>query len=117
MLPLRDDARSPAPRTLRIVNSVFPIRKDLHRIVLTGFMGSGKTPVGRILSERLGWQFADLDHVVESREGRSVPHIFAESGEGAFRSAEAQVLADLPEDSTEDSPPNLAPIPAERDTT
>lgn len=58
-------------------------------------MGSGKTTVGRVLAGRLRWRFADLDHHVEAREGRSVPQIFAELGEAAFRTAEASALAEL----------------------
>jgi shikimate kinase len=67
----------------------------VDRIVLTGFMGSGKTTAGRILAERLGWLFLDLDHEIERREGRSVPEIFAERGEAQFRRAEAAALAVL----------------------
>ena len=58
-------------------------------------MGSGKTTVGRILAQRLGWEFADLDHRVEARDGRTVPQIFAQSGEAAFRTAEADALEEL----------------------
>ncbi len=65
------------------------------RIVLTGFMGSGKTTVGSLLAERLAWRFLDLDHEIERREGRSVPAIFAESGEAHFRRLEARGLAAL----------------------
>jgi shikimate kinase len=67
----------------------------VERVVLTGFMGSGKTTTGRLLAERLGWSFRDLDSEVEAREGRTVPQIFAESGEAAFRRAEASALASL----------------------
>jgi shikimate kinase len=67
----------------------------VERVVLTGFMGSGKTTTGRLLAERLGWVFRDLDSEVEARERRSVPQIFAESGEAAFRRAEASALASL----------------------
>ena len=66
---------------------------DTDRIVLTGFMGSGKTTIGSLLAERLGWKFVDLDHEIERREGRSVPSIFAESGEARFRHAESAALA------------------------
>jgi shikimate kinase len=67
----------------------------VHRIVLTGFMGSGKTTTGRLLAERLGWEFCDLDSEVERRDGRSVPQIFAEEGEAAFRHLESAALASL----------------------
>ena len=64
-------------------------------IVLVGFMGAGKTTVGHLLSERLGFPFADSDRIIEQRSGRSVPEIFAEDGEPAFRALEHQVVADL----------------------
>jgi shikimate kinase len=67
----------------------------LDRIVLTGFMGSGKTTTGRLLAERLGWEFRDLDIEVERRDGRSVPRIFAEEGETTFRHLETNALASL----------------------
>ncbi|MEO6923569.1 MAG: shikimate kinase [Bryocella sp.] len=63
------------------------------RIVLTGFMGSGKSTVGKLLAEAIGWTFLDLDREIERRDGRSIPQIFAESGEAAFRRAEAAALA------------------------
>jgi shikimate kinase len=64
-------------------------------IVLVGFMGAGKTTVGRLLSERLGLPFADSDRIIEQRSGRSIPQIFAEDGEPAFRTLEHQVIAGL----------------------
>lgn len=65
----------------------------LHRLVLTGFMGAGKTTVGRLLAERLGWEFLDLDKYIEQRSGLSVPAIFAGHGEAHFRRAESTALA------------------------
>ena len=65
----------------------------LRRLVLTGFMGAGKTTVGRLLATRLGWDFLDLDAFVESRTGLSVPTIFATQGERRFRQLESQALA------------------------
>lgn len=59
-----------------------------QRVVLVGFMGSGKTSVGRALAGLVGWSFVDLDALVEERERRSVAAIFRESGEAAFREAE-----------------------------
>ena len=64
-------------------------------IVLVGFMGAGKTTVGQLLSERLGLPFTDSDAIIEQRAGRSVPQIFAEDGEPAFRALEHQVIAEL----------------------
>lgn len=67
----------------------------VRRIVLTGFMGSGKSTVGRLLASRLGWRFADLDDSIEELLGRPVPQIFAEQGEAAFRAAELDALREL----------------------
>jgi shikimate kinase len=63
------------------------------RIVLTGFMGSGKTTVGRELAGRLGWPFVDLDERIEARSGVTVREIFEREGEAAFRSIEREELA------------------------
>jgi shikimate kinase len=64
-------------------------RRQIH---LTGFMGAGKSTVGRLLARRLLWNFLDLDGVIERQEGRSVARIFAESGEETFRELERAVL-------------------------
>jgi shikimate kinase len=64
------------------------------RIFLTGFMGAGKTTVGRVLAERLAWPFLDLDSEVERRAGKSVREIFAERGEAEFRRLERELLAE-----------------------
>lgn len=68
------------------------IHPDLRRIVLTGFMGSGKTSLGRLLAARLGWNFLDLDAHIESRTGLSVPDIFSLHGEPHFRRVESTAL-------------------------
>jgi shikimate kinase len=60
------------------------------RVVLVGFMGAGKTSVGRILAPRLGYRFEDLDDRVETRVGRKVASIFREQGEEAFRTLELE---------------------------
>lgn len=62
-------------------------------IALTGFMGSGKSSVGRSLAERLGCPFVDLDREVEARSGRSASEIFASEGERGFREREVEALA------------------------
>lgn len=64
------------------------------RIILVGMMGAGKTTVGRSLADRLGWSHFDSDAQVMARTGRTVPELFAEQGEPAFRAEESQVLAD-----------------------
>jgi shikimate kinase len=71
------------------------VLKDIDRVVLTGFMGSGKSTLGPLLAEQLGWRFMDLDVEVERRDGRAVARIFADSGEAYFRKREAAVLASL----------------------
>jgi shikimate kinase len=63
-------------------------------IVLTGFMGAGKTTVGALLAERLGWVFVDSDRLVEARAGMTVAEIFEHQGEAAFRRMEAEAIRD-----------------------
>lgn len=63
------------------------------RIFLTGFMGAGKTTVGRLLAERWGVPFVDLDPEIERRAGKSVREIFATEGEAEFRRLEREALA------------------------
>lgn len=61
-------------------------------ITLTGFMGCGKSSTGRALAARLGARFVDLDDEIVRRSGRSVPEIFREGGEAAFRQLELETL-------------------------
>ena len=64
-------------------------------IVLVGFMGAGKTTVGRLLAAELGLPFTDADHVIERHDGRAIRQIFADDGEPAFRELEHQVIGQL----------------------
>jgi shikimate kinase len=64
-------------------------------IVLVGFMGAGKTTVGRLLAAKLGLTFCDSDAEIERRAGRPIREIFAAGGEPAFRALEHTVIADL----------------------
>jgi shikimate kinase len=64
-----------------------------RRIVLTGFMGAGKSTVGRMLAARLGWPFLDIDSVIAAEQDRTVAQIFAHHGEPHFRSLEAETVA------------------------
>jgi len=65
------------------------------RLALIGFMGSGKTTVGRLLAARLGYAFLDMDEWLEGRSGRSIRQIFEQSGEEAFRELESSALREL----------------------
>ena len=65
-----------------------------RNIVLTGFMGTGKTTVGRILAERLAMEFVDTDELIEERHG-PIPEIFEQQGEARFREMEWAVAQEL----------------------
>jgi shikimate kinase len=65
------------------------------QIYLVGFMGAGKTTTGAELAARLGWRFVDLDQAICARAGRSIPEIFREAGEAAFRRLETDALIPL----------------------
>jgi shikimate kinase len=64
-------------------------------VALTGFMGTGKTAVGRILAEKLGKEFIELDALIEKKAGKSIPEIFADEGEIRFRELEIETVAEL----------------------
>ncbi|MFD2517871.1 shikimate kinase [Salinimicrobium flavum] len=71
------------------------------KIILSGYMGSGKTAVGTLLAKKMSFRFLDLDHEISRREGRSISEIFKSSGEIYFRRKETEILKDLlnsPED-------------------
>lgn len=68
--------------------------RDSRNIVLTGFMGTGKTTVGRLLAERLGYEFVDTDRVIEERHGK-IADIFRSMGEEGFRRIERELAAEL----------------------
>jgi shikimate kinase len=72
-----------------------PMPAQPRNIVLAGFMGTGKTAVGRELARCLGWTFADADALIEARAGKPIARVFAEDGEAAFRAVEAEVARDL----------------------
>lgn len=68
---------------------------EMKNIVLTGFMGVGKSSAGRRLAAALGRDFVDMDSLIEEREGRSITRIFAENGEAYFRRLEADLCREL----------------------
>ena len=66
-----------------------------RRIVLTGFMGSGKSTVGPLLAARLGWSFLDVDDAIEADAGATIAELFARHGEASFREREQAAIARL----------------------
>lgn len=67
---------------------------ERRNVVLTGFMATGKTTVGRLVAERLGYELVDTDALIEERHG-PIPQIFVEYGEDEFRRLEREVAAEL----------------------
>ena len=66
-----------------------------NRIFLVGYMGSGKSSVGRLLAKKTGWPFIDLDLFIENRYRKSVSQIFSENGETVFREMEQHILREV----------------------
>jgi shikimate kinase len=64
-------------------------------IVLAGFMGSGKSAVGRVLAGLLGWKFVDTDTLITEQAGKDIPAIFEEEGEEGFRARECEAITSL----------------------
>lgn len=71
----------------------------MRNIYLCGFMGCGKSHIGRMLSEELDCTLVDLDAYIEEKEGKTIPEIFAEEGEPHFRELEAKYIREMPENS------------------
>ena len=69
--------------------------KRMNNIVLCGFMGCGKSTVGKIIARKTGRRFVDMDAEIEKKTGRKIAEIFAEQGEEGFRVMEHAVCADL----------------------
>ena len=66
-----------------------------RRIVLTGFMGSGKSTTGPLVAARLGWRFIDVDDMIEAEAGATIAELFARHGEAAFREREHATIVRL----------------------
>jgi shikimate kinase len=69
--------------------------RPLRRIVLTGFMGSGKSTVGPLVAQHLGWGFVDVDDVIEGEAGATIAELFTRHGEAQFRDREHATIARL----------------------
>lgn len=72
-----------------------------QNVILTGFMGTGKSTVGRLLAARLNYSFRDLDSLIVEKEGTSINTIFADRGESYFREAESSVLKAVLQESSQ----------------
>ena len=71
------------------------------KLILTGFMATGKSSVGPIVARRLGWEFIDSDTEIAKRAGKPVAQIFSDHGEAHFRRLERQVIAELAQNGAE----------------
>ncbi len=69
--------------------------RQIHNLALIGFMGTGKSTVGRLAAQILHFEFLDTDHVIEARAGKSISDIFRDQGESAFRQLERQLVEEL----------------------
>lgn len=71
--------------------------RHIHNLALIGFMGAGKSAVGRLAAEQLRFKFVDTDELIEARTARTIAQIFAEDGEAHFRALEREVVQQLGE--------------------
>lgn len=85
----------PSMRKVREALAFAILRQFPLKIVLTGFMGSGKSTIGQLLAKQLDLPFADLDQLIEQQAGRPIPELFAAEGEAAFRALERRLLQDV----------------------
>lgn len=77
----------------------------MNHIALIGYRGCGKSTVGALIAEKLGWAFADMDRGIQQSAGKTIAQIFAEEGESAFRKLESEYLHAL----LENEPRVIAP--------
>ena len=93
MLPLEENLRAPdAP--MGYVSDMSASR-TIHNLALIGFMGTGKSSVGRMVAETLHFTFLDTDHVIEARAGKAIRDLFQQDGEPAFRDWEKRIVEEL----------------------
>src|ERR1044071_3291589 len=90
-LPPLMDRREPGPSAPPLPPGSWPV----ERVVLLGYMTSGKSTVGQALARRLEWSFLDFDVEIERRDGRTIKQIVQDEGEDRFREMEAALTAEL----------------------
>ena len=78
-----------------MANEIVRTERIIRNLALVGFMGSGKSTIGRLAAEQLRFDFIDTDHLIESRTGVSISDIFARHGEAVFRGFERDVVLEL----------------------
>lgn len=78
-----------------LIKRVLQVNDMKKNIVLIGFMGTGKSSTGRVLANRMGFSFVDMDQYIEAKERRKIPEIFASDGEAYFRRAEREAVEEL----------------------
>ena len=71
------------------------VARQIHNLALIGFMGTGKSSVGRLVADSLHFTFLDTDRVIEARAGKTIREIFEQQGEAAFRELEQGIVAEL----------------------
>jgi shikimate kinase len=69
--------------------------RSIHNLALIGFMGTGKSVVGRVAADMMHFTFLDTDHVIEARAGKTISDIFAQDGEPVFRQWERRIVGEL----------------------
>ena len=69
--------------------------RSIHNLALIGFMGTGKSSVGRLVADVLHFTFLDTDHVIEARAGKTISDMFTQDGEPAFREWERRIVEEL----------------------
>ena len=69
--------------------------RSIHNLALIGFMGTGKSSVGRLVATHLQFEFVDTDDLIEKRAGKFITEIFAQAGEPAFRGLERQLVVEM----------------------
>ena len=75
-----------------MANLLTQMKQRKPNLYLVGFMGVGKSAIGRRVARELGYRFLDSDHLIEKEQGKRIPQIFAESGEGHFRQLERRFI-------------------------
>jgi shikimate kinase len=84
-----------APNPSISYTNPMPVARQFHNVALIGFMGTGKSSVGRLVADSLHFTFLDTDHVIESRTGKTINEIFQQQGEPTFRELERGLVAEL----------------------